>query len=96
MSEDKLTSLQYKKFSCQSLTRVIASLEVHTTVSTVQQASLWLGQLAGEYSYFLCNNLSLKCKQKSLSFAATISLFIYILTTVLMNVYMGSLVGGWL
>ena len=34
MSEDKLTPLQCKKFSCQSLTRVVASLEVHTTVST--------------------------------------------------------------
>ena len=34
MSEDKLTPLQSKKFSCQSLTRVVASLEVHTTVST--------------------------------------------------------------
>ena len=34
MSEDKLTPLQCKKFSCQSLTRVVASLEVHTTAST--------------------------------------------------------------
>ena len=73
-SEDKLTPLQCKKFSCQSLTRVVASLEVHTTASTTAKLMLLcLGQLAGEYSYFLCNNLSLKCKQKSLSFAATIS-----------------------
>ena len=34
MREDKLTPLQCKKFSCQSLARVVASLEVHTTAST--------------------------------------------------------------
>ena len=49
-------------------------VEVHTTASTTAKLMLLcLGQLAGEYSYFLCNNLSLKCKQISLSFAATIS-----------------------
>ena len=33
-NEDKLTPLQCKKISCQSLTRVVASLEVHTTAIT--------------------------------------------------------------
>ena len=49
MSEDKLIPLQCKKFSCRSLTRVVASSEVHTTVSTTASIVLWLGQLAGEY-----------------------------------------------
>ena len=74
---------------------MVASLQVNTTASSYsQQASLWLGQLAGEYSYFLCINL-LKCKQKSMSFAATTDV-VYILTTVLINVYMEFLVGRWL